>query len=242
VRIPRREIADQLVLNEQRWLPVLADRLPIPTPVPLRLGKPTPIYPWHWSVLPWFEGQGADLAAPGHSEVAVVANFLLKLHQPAPHDAPDNPVRGVPIARRAEATQTRIARVQNRTHLIGPAIERIWERGLAAPTSNDARWLHGDLHAQNVLVANGRITAVIDWGDITSGDVATDLAAVWGLFEQRAHRERLLELYAPDQATLDRARAWAVSFGAILVDSGLVNSPRHAAQGRDLLSRLAADA
>ena len=242
VRAPRREIADQLILNEQRWLPVLADRLPIPTPVPRRLGKPNAVYPWHWSVLRWFEGQGADQAPPSSGEVAVLADFLLKLHQPAPVDAPENPVRGVPIAHRVEATQIRIARVRNSTNLIGPAIERIWGRGLAAPSATDARWLHGDLHAQNVLVANGKITAIIDWGDVTSGDVATDLAATWGLFERRADRNRLLDLYAPDQATLDRAMAWAVMFGVVLLDSGLANSPRHAVQGRDLLSRLAEDA
>ncbi|MER7151067.1 phosphotransferase [Streptomyces lydicus] len=47
--------------------------------------------------------------------------------------------------------------------------------------------LHGDLHPANILVDRGRIRAVIDFGDITSGDPATDLSVAWMLFtaEQR---------------------------------------------------------
>lgn len=242
VRLPRREVANRLMLNEQRWLPEISDGLPISTPTPLRVGIPDSEYPWHWSVLPWFEGEGADQAAPSSGEVEVLADFLVRLHQLAPDDAPQNPVRGVPLSQRFEATQDRISRLQEKTNLVTPALLKIWERGLSGPLAPDSRWLHGDLHAQNVLVANGRFTAVIDWGDITGGDVATDLTAIWGLFENQGDRERVLNLYAPDQATLDRAMAWAVMFGVILVDSGLVNSSRHEAQGRDLLARLLVDA
>ncbi len=241
VRLPRRAMAGQLIQHEQRWLPALAPVLPIPISAPLRIGVPGADYPWHWSVLPWFEGRGADQSPPFSTQVDLFADFLRALHRPAPADAPFNPVRGVPLIERLEPTRERIMRLQQKTGVITPALLQIWGRGLAAPAATDPRWLHGDLHAQNVVVAHGRITAIIDWGDLTRGDVATDLPAIWGLFERQADRERLLELYAPDQHTLDRARAWAFMFGVILVDAGLVNSPRHAAQGADLLMRLGQD-
>ena len=242
VRLPRRELADQLVRNEQAWLPSLADQLPVSIPAPIRVGVPTDAYPWHWSIVPWFDGRCADLAAPSSRAVVALAEFLLRLHQPAPNDAPRNPFRGVPIQDRAAVAEERIARLKRKTDLVTPEIEKLWETGLAAPVANASRWLHGDLHAQNVLVVDGEISAIIDWGDITAGDVATDLPVIWGLFEKPSDRQRLLELYNPDQATYERAIAWAILFGVMLVDSGLINSARHAQQGKTLLTRLRQDA
>jgi aminoglycoside phosphotransferase (APT) family kinase protein len=209
----------------------------------LRTGQPGKTYPWHWSVLPWFEGTAADLAPPAASQAVCLAEFLLALHQPAPPDAPLNDVRGVPIANRSKQVSERLTRLRDKTALVTPEVTRVWEAGLAAPRSTAMMWLHGDLHSQNVLVERdtGKITAIIDWGDITSGDNATDLAAVWLLFEDRSARERALQIYGPDQATLDRAKAWAVLFAAVLLDSGLINNPRHAAIGRQAFQRISED-
>lgn len=243
VRLPRRQIAAQLIVNEQMWLPDLQPLLPIPIPAPLRNGLPAANYPWHWSILPWFEGSAADLAPPAAAEAARLAEFLLALHQAAPPDAPLNEVRGVPIAHRSAQVAERLTRLREKTDLITPAVQRIWESGLAAPHSTTTKWLHGDLHSQNVLVDadSDTINAVIDWGDITSGDVATDLAAFWLLFADRSAREHALQIYGPDQATLDRARAWAVLFATVLLDSGLVNNPRHATLGRQAFQRIDAE-
>jgi aminoglycoside phosphotransferase (APT) family kinase protein len=123
-------------------------------------------------------------------------------------------------------TEPRLIRLKRSTELVSPTIERAWERGLAAPVATVRRWLHGDLHSQNVLVLRGKISAIIDWGDISGGDAATDLVVAWSLFETRADRERLLEQYRPEQALLERGIAWTVFFGAVLLESGLVNSPR----------------
>ena len=242
VRIPRRQVAADLIRNEQLWLPRLSSRLPIPAPTPVRLGTPTDFYPWHWSINPFFAGRSADVQPPRDAEAARFAEFLLALHQPAPAEAPENPVRGVPLSVRAENTRERMARLREKTDLITPAVEAIWASALAAPPSQDRRWLHGDLHAQNVLVAaNGVISAIIDWGDLTAGDLATDLAGIWALFDSRQARSRALEVYAPDPDLLSRARGWAVIFGVVLVDSGLINSPRHAEAGRKILERVAGD-
>jgi len=242
VRVPRREMAAELMYNEQVWLPELAPRLPVPIPTPARKGHPTDFYPWHWSVLPYFIGHCADETPVAADQADAFADFLLALHQPAPADAPVNDVRGIPIQVRKANTLERMARVQDKTNLLTPTIESLWQAALNAPESSERRWLHGDLHAQNVLVDDaGRIAAVIDWGDLTGGDVATDLAGIWSLFESADARQRIIERYLPSEDLLARAMGWAVVFGVVLVDSGLINSPRHAQAGRVTLERLALD-
>ena len=242
VRAPRREIAATLMRNEQRWLPELAPRLPISVPAPLFVGTPTDFYPWHWSVLPWFDGQCADEVFPAEDQAERFADFLLALHQPAPTEAPPNPVRGVPLSVRVENTEERMIRVREKTDLLNNALESLWEAALAAPRSTDRVWLHGDLHAQNVLVdPAGAFSAIIDWGDMTAGDAATDLAGTWALLDSPTARRRVLARYAPDPDLLLRAQGWSILFGVVLVDSGLINSPRHAAAGQKILERLSAD-
>lgn len=124
---------------------------------------------------------------------------------------------------------------------LAPEIETVWQAGLDAPRSPGDRWLHGDLHARNVLIDDGAISAIIDWGDITAGDVATDLAGIWALFDDANARQDALAAYGAQPAQIARARAWAVNFGTILLLTGLVDNPRHAVMGADTLRRIAAD-
>ena len=241
VRLPRRKTAVPLIVNEQAWLPVLAPRLPIPVPVPLRVGRPTADYPWHWSALPWIEGECDDEAPLSSKETGRFADFLIALHEPAPDDAPTNDMRGCRLLDREDSMRTRLTTLRGKTSLIGRRIESVWDGAVTAPETTARCWVHGDLHSQNVLVSKGRITGIIDWGDLASGDVATDLAGVWSLFESPADRRRALERYAPGAATLARTLGWAALFGVALLDAGLVNSPRHARAGEQILRRLLDD-
>jgi len=243
VRIPRRQMAADFIANELTWLPVLAPRLPIPIPAPERLGTPTDYYPWRWGVLPYFAGECADVRPPSGSEAPRFADFLRALHLPAPENAPKNPVRGIPLRVRESNTLERMARLKANTDLLTQPVMALWEDALRSPDATENRWLHGDLHSQNVLVGDdGRFSAVIDWGDVNGGDVATDLGGIWALFASAEDRQLILDRYDPDPALLARARGWAIVFGVVLTDSGLINSPRHAAAGRRILERLAADA
>lgn len=137
VRLPRRKAALDCLINEQTWLPKLAPRLPLPISAPLRLGQPQHGYPWVWSILPWLDGNPADLAPPGPGEGATLAGFLRALHQPAPADAPINNVRGIPIAVRAENNEERIARLTDTSNVITPEIRQAWTeaRGATVDTS-----------------------------------------------------------------------------------------------------------
>lgn len=240
-RLPRRLVAAQLLLNEQAWLPSLAPNLPLPIPSPVRVGKPSQSYPWNWSVLPWLPGKPASVESPLGDQASALGHFLRALHQIAPSNAPVNKVRGCPLADRAAVVSARIDQLKNSEVGLAPEIEVAWTEGLNASVSQTAHWLHGDLHARNVLVKNGRISAVIDWGDITSGDVATDLAAVWALFDDAKARRDALDAYGATVDEIARARAWAVNFGTIFLTTGLVDNPQLAKMGADTLRRVTGD-
>jgi len=242
VRLPRRQLAATLIENEQIWLPLLADHLPIPVPTPYRIGEPTQVYPWRWSVLPWLTGVAADQQELQADQAKRLASFLRSLHLPAPPNAPHNPFRSIPLNQRATAIAERMQRLERTTNWITPALKAIWNKALEAPMDIQPTWLHGDLHARNVLVEDGVITGIIDWGDMTAGDRATDLAAIWMLFSEQKVRQRAIVEYGNiSEATLHRAMGWAILFGIVLLDTGLVDNPRHATMGEKTLHHVLKD-
>lgn len=127
------------------------------------------------------------------------------------------------------------------TDAIKPAIEAIWDRALATPIDLPPTWIAGDVHDRNVLVREGRLAAFIDRGDVCVGDAATDLASIWSLFDAKQARQAAIAAYGMLQATMARAMGWAVFYGVILLETGLVDTPRHAAMGEAILRRLTED-
>ena len=237
VRLPRRAVAAELVVHEQRWLPVLAPRLPLPVPVPVRIGRPALGYPWPWSVVPFLPGRIAahdPPADPGDAALSL-GGFAGALHAPAAADAPVNPVRGVALAERGEAFAERVSQLGGLVDRA--AVLRVWEAAVAAPRwDGPPVWLHGDLHPANILVDRGRISGVIDFGDVTSGDPATDLAVAWMLLSAGYHgtfREAYRAAGGPadDDDTWVRARGWALGLSlACLANSA--DNPLMAGIGR----------
>lgn len=237
LRLPRRRAGGALILREQRFLPAIAAHLPLPAPIPLRIGAPALGYPYGWSVLPWFEGVPGDLAPPDAGQGEPLARFLAALHRPAPEDAPANPFRGGPLAGRAEAFEDRFAIGERLRGALPPHLREIWRAAVATPIDAPRSWFHGDLHARNVLVRDGRLAAVIDWGDLGGGDPACDLAAVWMLLPHRQARERAIAAYGASAATWTRARGWAALMGVMLLAVG--NNPRMPPMGEAIVARLA---
>lgn len=243
VRIPRRIFGAPLIDSEQKWLPILGKRLPIPIPVPRRIGEPGRGYPWRWSVVPWLPGVPANVEEPYPDQAARLGEFLRRLHVAAPLDAPTSEMRGIPLKDREKIDMGRMEGVADKTDLITEEIRAIWNSALEAPIDVEPCWLHGDLHPKNILVENGVISGIIDWGDMNSGDRATDVASIWMLFEDSKARQSALEAYGEiSDATLVRAKGWAVLFGVLLLDAGLVDNPEHAEIGRRALVRVAQDA
>ncbi|MGH3689625.1 MAG: phosphotransferase [Microbacterium sp.] len=222
VRIPRRDLAGPLIRHEQLALPLLSMQLAtanIRTPLPVFAGSPSADFPWHWSIVPWLPGTSA-LGLPRRDNTtwaAELAAALLILHRVAPSDTPRNPVRGVPLRRRDESIRSRLADLPP---TIARPLATLWQTGLDAAPSTESVWIHGDLHPGNILVDGHRLSALIDFGDVTSGDPAYDLAAGWLAFDaegrhvfRRATRDRY------DEATWVRARAWAAAVATILCHS-----------------------
>lgn len=220
VRLPRRAAAAALIEHEQRWLPGIAERVAavVPVPDPVRTGRPALGYPWSWSVVRWLPGAPAGVHAGGVHVAEGLAAFVGLLHVPAPADAPVNPVRAVPLARRSDAVLTRLA-----TEDVPRAGEltAVWRAAADLPAyAGPPVWVHGDLHPFNVLVepapsGGSRLSAVVDFGDVTAGDPAVDLATAWLTLDTRARRTFRARVAADDE-TWERARAWAVSMASAL--------------------------
>jgi aminoglycoside phosphotransferase (APT) family kinase protein len=239
VRLPRSSVAARLLANEQRWLITLSDRLPLPIPVPIRIGRPAFGFPWRWSVVPWLAGETAEVAPVKAAEAPRLGAFLHALHVPAPADAPQNFDRSAPLLARATAIGARIHHLERTTDVINDRIRSAWREALEAPNDTPPTWIHGDLHARNVLTLDSKLAGVIDWGDMTCGDPAVDLACLWLLLPDEAARAQAQRAYgATDSALWARARGWAVMFGVILLDTGLACSARNAAMGEQVLQRI----
>lgn len=222
VRLPRTEHAPVSLHNEQTWLPVLAERLPLPTPIPVRVGQPSQLFPHTWTIARWVQGEPADRAPITRIEAAeVLAGFLRALHHRAPADAPANPSRGTPLAGPQKKD------VDDWFELIADrpdadAARDVWEKAVAAPAWTGAPlWLHADLHPANVVVQDGTLAGVIDFGDLCAGDPATDLSAAWILLPAGAVA-RFFDAYGEaDEATVTRARGWAVMRALNLIGIGI---------------------
>lgn len=166
-----------------------------------------------------------------------LGRFVAALHSPAPADAPINPFRGQPIGGLRP-------RVVANTELLagsidaGAVVARFGELVDVDDWSDDPVWLHGDLHSANVLVSDGTICAVIDFGDVTSGDPAVDLAIGWMLFDGESRSTFRAVAGAVDDDTWSRAQAWALHFGLLYLLHSADN-PRFARMGNRLLERLA---
>ncbi len=228
VRLPRRKEGAPLVEHEQRWLPELVDELPLQIPSPTHAGRPAFGFPWHWSVVPWIEGVPLAHAPELDSETLIgqLTSFLGALHKPAPADAPVNKFRGVPLAERADAVSERIAGLGQVFEEIGieaAPVASLWsELADTPPWNDDPVWLHGDLHPMNLLVRGGKLTGVIDFGDITSGDPASDLMIAWMVLSNSDDRNAFRQRAAINGRSIDvhtwkRARAWALAHGTAVL-------------------------
>lgn len=224
VRMPRTERAPDLQRKEHRWLPVLAPRLPLPVPTPVRVGAPSASFPRLWSIMTWVPGEPLDYTSISRGDHAAdtLAGFLRALHVEAPAEAPTGSDRG---AHPKECTDG----FEKFLQAIGPggigadvrAVRAVWDDAVAAPEwEGPPVWLHGDLHPANVVVSDGTLSGVVDFGDMFAGDPAWDLAAAWLLLPAGAG-SRFFEVYAhADEATIRRARGLAALKSLFLILMG----------------------
>lgn len=237
-RMPRRKVANQLILNEQKWLPLLAPKLTLEVPSPLHMGRPSDLYPYNWSIVKWLIGNQACDGFVGNDQSAVLISFLKSLHVQAPNDAPTSDCRGIALSQRAEMMNTRLVRLRENDAELFQLVNPIWHNALEAPIDTSPTWLHGDLHPRNVLVQDGKITAAIDWGDMCAGDIATDLAAIWFLLNDKEARDAAIRLYGISSATIARAKGWALNMGLILIETGANDNPLNHKIGTQIIANV----
>lgn len=201
------------VEKEHRWLPSLAPRLPLAIPAPLAQGRPEAGYPYPWSIYHWLDGEPASagrIADPVRFAVDL-AGFLAALQDIDTADGPrpgaHNWYRGASVRTYDGQTQRALVKLDGQVD-VGLARE-IWKAALEAPWDGVERWFHGDVAEGNLLLEDGELAAVIDFGTCGVGDPACDLAIAWTLLTadgRRAFRERL----PVDEETWARGRGWAL--------------------------------
>ncbi|SDD81648.1 aminoglycoside phosphotransferase family protein [Auraticoccus monumenti] len=227
LRLPSAAPYARAVEKEHRWLPVLAPRLPLPVPVPLARGRPTADFPHPWSVYRWLEGVPATarrVVDPVRFAVDL-ADFLLALQRVDPAGGPQPGLhswyRGAPVRTYDGETRRAIEALEGRVDV--ELAGEIWETALAARWEGGDVWFHGDVAEGNLLLRDGRLAAVIDFGTCGVGDPACDLAAAWTLLTAEgriAFRERL----QVDGSAWARGRGWAL-WKTLTTVAGAVHEP-----------------
>ncbi len=213
VRMPSSLAYAAQVEKEQKWLPRLAPLLPLPIPVPLAIGEAANGYPYRWSIYRWLEGESAATSPiADFCDFAIsLAKFLIGLQhidttdgpQPGPHSF----YRGGSLKNYDVETRQAIAHLEGKIDV--KAATEIWESALATTWNRSLVWVHGDVSVGNLLVQEGRLSGVIDFGQLTVGDPACDLAIAWTLFKGKS-RGVFRETFSLDSGTWTRGRAWAL--------------------------------
>jgi len=210
-RLPRIGWATKQAAKEAEWLPKLAPHLPLALPVQMAMGHPAEGYPFDWSVYTWLPGENANGTIDDLDQAAVdLAGFVKALRQVDTTGAPQRPHggRGGPLAEGDAQVRRSVEQLGNR--IDGAVALHSWEESLdASAWDGEEVWVHGDLLPGNLLVVDGRLSAVIDFGGLNVGDPACDLQPAWNVFAGDSRRGFRAELEVDDSSWL-RGRGWAL--------------------------------
>jgi aminoglycoside phosphotransferase (APT) family kinase protein len=244
VRLPSDEAYAAAVDKEHRWLPVLADQLPLPIPRPLGKGRPGCGFPRSWSVYQWLPGQPAmfDRIDDLRQFATDLAGFLRALYRIDPAGGPPggehNFWRGGPLTVYDAATRRSIETLADE---FDPArTSAVWEAALAAPWNGRVVWVHGDVAPGNLLTENGRLSAVIDFGTSAVGDPACDTAMAWTFFAGDS-QDTFKAGLGFDPGTFARGRGWALWKSMLVLIGAREDDPEDAAYTRNVIQEILAD-
>jgi aminoglycoside phosphotransferase (APT) family kinase protein len=213
VRLPSDDAYVPQVDKEHRWLPFLAPHLPLPIPEPVARGVPALGFPRSWSVYRWRAGEvaTAERIHNGARFATDLAGFLSALYSIDPAGGPaagaHSFFRGGPLTALGADTKQAIAILAH--ELDADAATAVWEAAVASVWKHPPVWVHGDITNSNLLVQDGRLCAVLDFGCSAVGDPACDLAIAWTYFSDDS-REAFRAALALDEGTWARGRGWAL--------------------------------
>jgi aminoglycoside phosphotransferase (APT) family kinase protein len=244
VRLPSGNWYAQQVEKEQHWLPVLAPQLPLPIPSPVAKGEPDAEFPYPWSVYRWLDGEPASTARIRDlgDFATTLARFLNALGRVDATNGPTpgqhNFFRGGPLGTYEEETIDAIAALADEIPV--EDVKRVWADAAATPWGRDPVWIHGDVAASNLLVRDGRLAAVLDFGSSGVGDPACDTVIAW-TFLSRSSRDRFRAERDLDSGTWSRGRGWALWKALITLAGHLERGAPEAAVPRREIARIVAD-
>jgi len=240
VRLPRRRIGADQTEKEHQWLPVIGPQLPLAVPDPVGKGVPGEGYPWHWTVCAWLPGEVAALSPVADMSQAAVslARFVRALQAIDPAGGPVSKFRGGTLADRDPVSQASAAALGDSLD-VRPALQ-VWKAAIAEPVwTGPSVWMHGDLHPANLLVSNGELGGVIDFGLLGVGDPACDLMVAWTYLSANA-RQMFRDALSVDDSTWARGRGWALHLG-LMAAAYSADNPVLRGIGRCTIAEVLAD-
>jgi len=235
VRLPSAMGYSEQAEKEAHWLPRLARKLPLPVPVPVAIGRPADGYPCAWSIYDWLEGEPVTREAVDDPVQFGwdLAKFITALQAidttGGPPPGQHNYFRGADVmevyGEEARRCVDKIADVIDAT-----AAHTVLDAAAAAKITAPPVWIHGDIAVGNLLVRDGRLGAIIDFGGCAVGDPACDLVISW-VFLEGAGRESFRLSVGGDDGVWARARGWAIWKAALLLaNAQVVNSIENSPQ------------
>jgi aminoglycoside phosphotransferase (APT) family kinase protein len=238
-RLPRVQGWAQDLDREWQWLPRLAPHLSLRIPEPVAHGHPEHSYPFAWAIYRWIDGQPyADALVDDERKAArELAQFVAELRRVAPVGAPPGgrrPLRELDAVTRAAIRSAADA-------IDSDAATAAWELALQAPAWNGTPvWIHTDLLRSNVLVRDGRMRAVIDFGGAGVGDPAADVIAAWSVLGPTG-RGVFRDALDVDDGTWERARGFALHQAALIIPYYRETNPGFVAPAKRTVEEILAD-
>ena len=238
-RLPRRREWAESIDHEWTWLPKLAAHITLDIPKPLAKGKATDWYPCPWAIYQWIEGvQYQDNLISDERQAAYdLANFVSELRSAATLGAPRGGRR--PLIELDPVT--RLAIESSRGVIDTEAVSAAWARSLESPPwSKEGIWIHGDLLKSNLLVRDGRLGAVLDFGGVGVGDPAADGVPAWSVFGQ-VGRETFRQALGVDDDIWSRARGYALHQALLIIPYYLKSNPEFVTMAKRTVDEVLAE-
>lgn len=244
VRLPSAAAYAPQVEKEQLWLPILSKELTLPIQIPLAKGEPNEEYPLPWSINNWVEGETLTYQNINNLNQFArdLGTFLIELQSIDASGGPlageHNFYRGGSLAVYDE--ESRHAIEHNKDIFNEKLLRGIWELALASKWNSKPVWVHGDIAPGNLLVKDGKLCAVIDFGILGVGDPACDAAMAWTFFDEDS-RKVFKGVLQMDEETWNRARGWALWKALITYNGNRYSNPKVARESLEIINLIADD-
>jgi len=218
-RFPRREVSINRLFIEGKILPKLKDYVSIAYSLPIFVGEGDDEYPAPFLGYPYLSGEFPIGLTDKQRALSatMLAQFLRILHTFPVEIAQENGVQYdhrdmTDIAMRKEKMQIFISDLAlNFCEEDYRTISNYLEQLRTDRVKQKYVFLHGDLHFKNMLVDDtGRISGIIDWGDINIGHPACDLNVVYSFLPPDARSDFFKEYGDVDEETKVLARLIAI--------------------------------